>query len=303
MLKYYRYEIPDTTAAQSFVNACEERFTASLEKAAEAALGRTSLRFIALAGPTCSGKTTTAGLLIRRLKEAGRQVKIVSIDDFFLDRAHLVAEAERSGEPIDLDSVKAIDLEELREFVDGIEELSPLRMPSFDFATGKRGGYTELIPSEQDIFLFEGIQAVYPEVVALFEPAHLLRIYISVENGIETPFGSWQPRQLRLMRRIVRDSRIRNTDAETTMAHWGGVTENELRNIEPYRSDCDILLDSGMGYEPSVLKTPLLAELGRIGKDAPCRVQAEEMAEQLRLLPVIGEDLVPPDSVLREFIG
>ncbi len=302
-MKYYSYSFPDESSKKAFAVFCEDKFRNSLDKAAEAALMRDNLRFIALSGPTCSGKTTTAGMLIDKLKATGKDVKVISIDDFFLNRETLAAEAKKSGVPIDLDSVKAIDMEELRFFVNGIERLEPLRLPAFDFTLGKRAGYTELLPTEKDIFIFEGIQAVYPEVTALFEPKHLLKIYISVENGIDTPYGSWLPREIRLLRRIVRDSRIRNTDAETTFSHWDGVIANELVNIEPYKDSCDIKIDSGMAYEISVLKKPLMTLLEQIRESSSYYLKSKMLIEKLRDFPDIDEKYVPKDSVLREFIG
>ena len=153
------------------------------------------------------------------------------------------------------------------------------------------------------MFIFEGIQAVYPEVTELFEKDHLLSVYISVENGIKSLCGSWLPREMRLARRIVRDSRTRNTDAEATFTHWSGVAANEIKCIEPYKEGCDIILDSGMPYEVCVLKKPLLSELYKVGQDSEHYLKAKMLIEKIVDFPDIDEDYVPSDSVLREFIG
>ena len=257
----YSYSFADENEKKALVALCEADFRSKLDAAAELASSQENLKFIALSGPTCSGKTTTAGILIDKLQKKGKRVTVISIDDFFLDRATLAAEAERTGVPFDMDSVKAIDLGELRAFVADIAALRPARLPKFDFAVGGRVGYTELFPDDSDIYIFEGIQAVYPEVTVLFERKTLLKIYISVEDGISSPWGSWLPREIRLLRRLVRDSKFRNTDAETTFAHWGGVVSNELVNIEPYKDGCDVRLNSGMIYEICVLKDPLIEVL------------------------------------------
>ncbi|MBQ7125403.1 MAG: hypothetical protein IJO00_03470 [Clostridia bacterium] len=301
-MKYYSYSLPDEEAKKELVMQGETTFRAELEAAAEFLLSR-ELKFIALSGPTCSGKTTTATTLIKKLEETGKNVKVISIDDFFLERDILIENSKKSGKPIDLDSVNAIDLDELRGFVDGIELLLPQRLPSFDFTTGKRAGYTEIVPTEKDIFIFEGIQAVYPEVVALFEPRHLVKVYISVEKGIYSPFGSLLPREIRLMRRIVRDARTRNTDAETTFEHWSGVAANEISSIEPYREGCDVKINSGMAYEICVLKKPLISLLEKIKEDSLYYIKAKMLIELLDEFPEISASYVPSDSVLREFIG
>ena len=144
---------------------------------------------------------------------------------------------------------------------------------------------------------------MYPEVVSLFPGQHLLRIFISVTDGIDSPFGNWLPREIRLLRRLVRDSRFRNTDAETTFAHWDGVAENEIRNIEPYRDGCDIKLDSGMAYELPVLKDPAITLLRTVEPSSRHYIRARMLAEKLGGFPDMSEDFVPKDSVLREFIG
>ena len=167
-MEYIDYRLPDDNAKTLFAATCEMGFRRSVNSAADAVLNRPGLRFIALAGPTCSGKTTTAGILADKLSDAGRTVRSVSIDDFFLDREILVAEAEKNGTAVDLDSAKAIDIDGLSRFVDCIENGLPGKMPVFDFGTGRRSGYRDFAPSDNDIFIFEGIQAVYPEVVSLY---------------------------------------------------------------------------------------------------------------------------------------
>lgn len=302
-MEYIDYRLPDDNAKTLFAATCEMGFRRSVNSAADAVLNRPGLRFIALAGPTCSGKTTTAGILADKLSDAGRTVRSVSIDDFFLDREVLVAEAEKNGTAVDLDSAKAIDIDGLSRFVDCLENGLPGKMPVFDFGTGRRSGYRDFAPSDNDIFIFEGIQAVYPEVVSLFPGQHLLRIFISVTDGIDSPFGNWLPREIRLLRRLVRDSRFRNTDAETTFAHWDGVAANEIRNIEPYRDGCDIKLDSGMAYELPVLKDPAITLLRTVEPSSRHYIRARMLAEKLGGFPDMSEDFVPKDSVLREFIG
>ncbi len=302
-MEYIDYRLPDDNAKTLFAATCEMEFRKSVDAAAEEVLKRPGLKFIALAGPTCSGKTTTAGILAKKLTEAGKTVRLVSIDDFFYDRDLLVAEAEKNETVVDLDSAKAIDIGGLVRFVNCIENGLPGKMPVFDFGIGKRSGYRDIVPAENDVFIFEGIQAVYPEVVSLFPKAHLLRIFISVTDGIDSPFGDWIPREIRLLRRIVRDSRFRSTDAETTFAHWDGVVANEIKNIEPYRDGCDIKLDSGMAYELPVLRDPALALLETVKPSSQYYIRARMLAEKLDGFPSMSEDFVPGDSVLREFIG
>ncbi len=300
---YCSYDFHDEETQKKYISTCEDEFTATLERVVDKVLSRKEIRYITLSGPTCSGKTTTAGFLIDRLGSAGKSVKVISIDDYYYDRSVLVENARLAGTEIDLDSVKTIDLDELKKAVLGIESMTPFDVPKFDFTEGERVGYRHIVPKKEDIFLFEGIQGVYPEVSALFEAEHLLKVFISVEDPIETPYGNWRPDEIRLMRRIVRDCRIRNTDAEDTLRHWGGVRNNEKKNIEPYKNGSDIMIDSGLNYEIALLKIPLLEQLELIKEDSPFYDEARDLMKRLEGYPIIEISMVPRGSVMKEFVG
>ena len=302
-MRYYPFCFADETEKKAFAALCEAEYRTRLDEIAAIVASRKGLRFLTLAGPTCSGKTTTADILIDRLEDKGRRVTVISIDDFFYDRDFLRTRAEKAGEPFDMDSVKAIDLDALCTAVSDLIAGRPTVLPRFDFSTGQRKIGDTITPHPEDIYLFEGIQAVYPEVTALFPREALLSLYISVEDTVETPGGTWLPREIRLLRRLLRDSKFRETDAETTFAHWGGVTRNELRSIEPFRDGCDYRIDSSMPYELCVLRDPLLALLHTVWEGSDYAITARLLQEKLNRLPAISEEYVPTDSVLREFIG
>ncbi len=289
-------------AKKELIVDCEERFFTGLQAAAREA-ARENLKFIALSGPTCSGKTTTAKRLTEELKKVGREVVTVSVDDFFLNRSELFARAEREGIPLDMDSVKAIDLALLQEVIRSLLLCLPTEIPHFDFSEGKRTGFSLLTPHKEDIYLFEGIQAIYPEVTSLFDREALLKIFISVGEGIETPWGGLSPCDLRLLRRLVRDSKFRGTGAGVTFGNWAGVRANEEENIEPYRGSCDLFLDSGMLYEPCVMREPALSLLEGLPAESPHAKKVEALCEILRGFPAIDPSLLPADSVMREFVG
>lgn len=288
---------------RALVHASEAHYRDGIAAVTEAVRAHRSLRFVALAGPTCSGKTTTARLLKDALKQDGRRVVMISIDDFFYDRATLAAEAEKRGEPFDMDSVKAIDLPSLRAFLCALHEGRPALLPHFDFERGKQTSFSTLLPEPQDIYLFEGIQAVYPEVVSLFPVGELLRLYLSVERSLATPCGLFPPREQRLLRRLLRDSKFRATDPETTLTHWGSVVRNELSHIEPNRGGVDLTVDSSLPYELCVMKEELIPLLSSVGEGSDHATVARLLCERLTEFPVIDRSLVPRDSVLREFIG
>lgn len=301
-MAYYSYAFANEEEVRAFVLTCEARFCAQVERASAIAHAMPQLKYVALSGPSCAGKTTTAGLMIKELQEKGYSVEVISIDDFFHDRKTLDDMAKKSGK-LDLDSVKAIDLDELSRFVTCIEEGRVARRPHFDFTKGACVGYTEILPKKEHVFLFEGIQAFYPEVAALFPKEETLRVFISVHETLKTPYGTFLPRERRLLRRLLRDYHRRSTPISRTLLHWEGVTANELHNIEPYQEDCDVMIDSSMPYELGVLRAPLLALLDGVSADEPRADEAKRIAEKIRPFPDISPSMVPKHSVMREFIG
>ena len=285
------------------INNAENKFRNRIEEVANHILSHGNVRFLTLSGPSCSGKTTTAAILRERITGAGRNVTIISIDDFYRDRDDIIADCKARDIPLDMDSITSIDLDELSRFVTSIRAGKRALLPRFDFVTGKRIGYKMLWPDSGAVYLLEGIQAVYPEVTALFGHEEVLRLYISIETGIENESGVWSPREIRLMRRLLRDSIYRGADASDTFAHWGGVVRNELQNIEPYKDICDEKIDSGMEYELNVMRDPIIELLSEVGDGDDHAVLAVLLKEKLSMIDSIPKNLVPQDSMLREFVG
>ena len=288
---------------EAFVSECENDFKRRLIESVSSVAEDDKIKLVTLSGPTCSGKTTTADALVKEFAKRGRRVCIISADDYFRERSTLVEEARASGTPLDIDSVKAIDFDALSETVENIEMGKALRVPTFDFKKGSRVGYKKFDPSEFDVILFEGIQAVYPEVLALFGNIPYKSIFISVSDDVCVNGKEIISRQIRFLRRMVRDYRFRNTSPDTTFNVWRGVIANERRSIDPYSDNADVKINSFMKYEPFMLKVPVLELLGMIGKDNEFREKADEIAVLLSGLPPITPLYLPKDSVYREFLG
>ena len=268
------------------------------------------VRVIRLSGPTCVGKTTAAHKLTEALEAAGRVVHPISIDDFYYGRDVLHRMAEESGEQkLDYDSVKTIDLPALRACVQELLEKGRTRLPVFDFKTGYREGYRDLIipEGEEPVFLFEGIQAVYPEVAALFEGIPERSLFINVMSPIilgdqQGNLNIFRPDFIRLLRRLVRDEAKRGSSPDFTLSLWHSVRENELRSILPQEASCDYGLDSNMGFDIHML----VPHLRRIFAEHPC--DGDEVAEQESILASIegvegiSDECLARNSLYHEFI-
>ena len=267
------------------------------------------VRVIRLAGPTCAGKSPAAEKLTEALEAKGRVVYPISIDDFYYGRDVLHAQSEEAGEHLDYDSVKTIDLPCLATVVQDLIRTGSAEIPQFNFLTGYRDGYRTLTVPDgvQPVFLFEGIQAVYPEVTALFEGVserslfiHPMQEIILVDGeGRERVFGS---ADIRLLRRLVRDEAKRGSYPDFTLFLWHSVRANEENAIFPNAVCCDYGLDSNMQFDIHIL----VPHLRRIFAEHPC--DGDEVATERAILASIegvtgiSDKALSPKSLYREFI-
>ncbi len=286
-----------------FVNGCEKEFEKRLGDTVRSIGEIEELRVISLCGPTCSGKTTAANKIISEFREQGRRVNVISIDDFYYDKEILRKKSQERGEDgIDYDSVQTIDLPLLSEFVENIFSSSELYCPVFDFNSGARTSYRKIECGENDIFIFEGIQAIYPEVTELLGAHGYCSVYISPRSAIALGDRVLEPNELRFLRRIVRDRNFRSTSAEFTFRIWESVRENEENHIFPYADSCLFNIDSTFAYEIGILRPYLETALGEMAEDSLYRAEAEEILDTIRYAEPIPTELLSENSLYREFV-
>lgn len=288
---------------RAYVEQCEAGFEAALDAAVARVLSEAKSRIVTLSGPTCSGKTTLARKLISEFSEAGRRVHVISIDDFYLDRSVLLERAAASGGPIDFDSPTTIDMDTFGVAVADILAGRPTAIPRFDFKSGCRSGYETIDPDEQDVYIFEGIQAIYPEVTAHFEGHDYFAVTVYANRGLRVLGEEIDRTELRLLRRLVRDYNFRGATPTFTLELWRSVRANEDLHIIPYLGNADVLLDSTLGYELSVLKPFLLPLLSSIPEDNGFRPEADRIRRVLSHVDEITKSYIPEISLYREFLG
>ncbi|MBQ1957150.1 MAG: hypothetical protein II365_05210 [Clostridia bacterium] len=303
---------------QELVASCDRNFEDRLTQIAEDICSESGLKLICLTGPTCSGKTTAAKKFISEFEKRKRRARVISIDDFYYDKEHLNKLAENDPNcEIDFDSEKTIDIEEFGRCVEEIFEGGRIKIPRFDFTLGKRMGYTELECNEGDIYIFEGIQAIYPSVIEKFGTHKYRIIYISVASPIAVGDVVFEPNEIRLMRRIVRDFFRRNSSCDYTLTLWKSVRENEERNIIPYAKSCDYHIDSAMAYEVGMLKPHLekiltgsisgndkfdVNHLGVGNSKTDWTTQKKQILQKLQGIEEIDSSLIHENSLYREFL-
>ena len=295
---------PTSMTVEEWVRACENDFSDRLDQVAKT-LCASEWKLIRLSGPTCSGKTTAANLLIHRFARMGKRLHLVSIDDFYYDKEilHATAADPDSGK-VDYDSVKTIDLQELDRFITDVFTKEQSLCPIFDFKEGRRVGYRALESGKDDVFVFEGIQAVYPEVTALIEASghDSIGVYIAPRETLEAGGEFFAPNEIRLLRRLVRDYNFRGTDPDFTFGLWHGVRANENAHIFPSAPDCACQIDSTQPYEIGVLKPYLERILPTVPAESENRSEADRILRKIARVEPISDTLILPGSLYKEFI-
>lgn len=289
--------INSAKSAKDYVEFCEKEFEKMLADAVGTVISPVAPKIITVSGPTCSGKTTTSAKLTDLLERNGYGARVLSIDDFYRDNI-------RSEENPDFESAAAIDLEYFGECVEKLFCGKKVYLPTFDMKTGVRAALTEYLPSPDDIFIFEGIQAVYPEVTSVLKPFGYKSVFINVADGAVANGVLFSKEDIRFFRRIVRDEKFRATDAYRTFRLWEDVRKNEESNILPYSANFDCKINSFLPYElfvigkyliPALESVPMLEYLPR----------ADEITNKIKKVTneYITENMIPFGSVFREFIG
>lgn len=282
------------------VAEAEDAFNAQIARVAEELSADSETRILSMAGPTCSGKTTAAARLSEKLQALGRRAVALSIDDFYLDRSVIDA----MGDEPDYESFSAIDSAYLSECVGRLLGGQRAMIPRYSFAEGGRAGYSECVPQSGDIYIFEGIQALYPQVMELF--GHSAKsLFISVADDAVINGVFFDKTELRLVRRLLRDFNNRATSADETLTLWKSVRKNEEANILPYAGGCDFTVSSYLAYETPVIARALVGILAQVPEESANYPLANHLAAKLSLLlPVSADtDIVPEGSILREFTG
>ena len=263
---------------------------------------REAARVILIAGPSSSGKTTFAQRLNIQLRVNGVKPVPISLDDYFLDRGRTPRKPDGG---YDFESIMALDLELLNEHLERILAGDTVKLPRYNFMTGQREyrGHTICIRDDQPVLL-EGIHGLNDRLTAGVPAWKKIKIYISALTQLTLDEHNRIPTtDVRLLRRIVRDSQFRAHDALQTLRMWLDVRAGEERNIFPFQESADIMFNTALIYELAVLKKYAVPLLEAIPRDVPEYSEAHRLLHFLRHIRSMPDEPIPPNSILREFIG
>ena len=269
---------------------------------AETIVKKGNVKFVLIAGPSSSGKTTFSHRLSIQLRTYGKIPHPIALDDYFVNRE--LTPRDENGD-YNFECLEAIDVKQFNEDMERLLRGERVELPTFNFKTGKReyhGRYKQL--GEEDILVIEGIHGLNPETTYSLPDESKFKIYISAltslnldeHNRIPTTDG-------RLLRRMVRDARTRGASARRTIEMWPSVRRGEENYIFPFQEEADEMFNSVLIYELSVLKQYAEPLLYRIEPGEPEYYEAKRLLKFLEYVQGIDSQNVPSNSICREFIG
>lgn len=259
-------------------------------------------KFVMIAGPSSSGKTSFANRLSIQLIAKGRKPHPLSLDDYYVDREFCPKNPDGS---FDFECLESIDIKLFNEDMNRLLKGEAVDMPSFNFKTGKREYRgRKLVLGPDDILVIEGIHGLNDRLSQLIPSEHKFKIYISALTQLNidehNPLSTTDER---LIRRIVRDARTRGTNAMETIAMWPSVRKGERENIFPFQEQADVMFNSALVYELAVLKVYAEPLLFGIERDCPEYLEAKRLLKLLDYFLPMPADGIPNNSLLREFVG
>ena len=262
---------------------------------------RDNLKIVLLAGPSSSGKTTTSKKLCLLLKSFGLNPKVISMDDYFVEREK--TPKDKNGE-YDYECLEALDLKLFDKQMASLLRKEEVLVPTYNFVLGKKEYLKKMQLDDKDIIVIEGIHALDTKILTNIQKERKFKIYISplTELNIDN-HNRISTTDNRLLRRIIRDSRTRGYSVEKTLAQWPSVRKGEEEYIFPYQDEADIVINSATIYEIGVLKTYVEPLLFSVPSTSIYYEEAMRLLRFLRLFLPIPADSVPQDAIIREFIG
>lgn len=288
---------------EEFIKACNEKYSNHISDIAKRISDDDCIKIVAIAGPSGSGKTTTAHILQDKLELLGETVAVVSLDDFYLPADRLPVLPDGSA---DIESVNSLDIELIKECFDDIIKCGKTELPHYDFKTKSRVKNAKPLDiGSRGIVIVEGLHAMNPLISDQVLRKNIFKIYISVNRSVDDNNGvqMLSSRQIRLIRRVLRDDQFRGATATETLHLWNNVIDGERKYLYCFKDTADIQLVTFHPYELGVYRERFGKMRNTVNKNAPCYDYFIKTANALERFAAIDSALVPDNSLIREFIG
>ncbi len=282
------------------VNSVENRFNQVIEKVIDYVLNeKRESKLILVSGPSSSGKTTFAKILLERLNKKGILSEVFPFDNFYLgiDKVPVLPDGSKDFEAID-----SLDIENIKKCLSTLITKGECIIPTYDFAKMAPAKEKQYLKNPKGgIVLAEGLHAINPLLTEGIRPEHIVKIYVDINSGIKHKDKVfYPPKYLRLARRVLRDYIYRGTLSLQTLDMWNNILRGEKLYIRPIRRHAEVLVDTLHEFEPCVMKNETL----KLFEDLPAEVKVNftKFMKHLDAFNEIKKDLIPTDSLIREFI-
>lgn len=288
---------------QELIKISEEQYIKEVYSAAQKIADDDRIKIVSLAGPSGSGKTTTAHILCDRLEQLGEKTIVVSLDDFYLpdDKLPVLENGKK-----DIESVNALNIPLINKCFNEIITSGKTMLPRFDFAKKQsvlNGRIADI--GERGIIIAEGLHALNPLITDLVPRENIFKMYISINCSIEDAYGEQllSSRQLRLVRRSLRDSIFRGTSITQTLKLWHGVVEGERKYLYCFKNSADVKIKTLHPYEPCVYRNDFLKLKNDVTPDTVGYEYFMRTVNAIEKFDSIDSKFIPKTSLIREFIG
>jgi len=260
-----------------------------------------NIRIVLISGPSCSGKTTTSKKLKIYLEAQGLKPHAISVDDYFKERDE--TPLDNNGNK-DFESINAVDINLFNEQLNKLLNYEEVNIPTFNFITGKKEYKNKLTLSQNGILIIEGLHSLNDNLTATISSDKKYKIYMSPLTSINLDnHNRLSTSDNRLVRRIVRDNQKRGYNASETLDQWKRVRSGETNFVFPYQDSADIVVNTSLIYEMSVLKVYAEPLLFSVKENDLNYVEAIRLINELRMILPMPGSSIPLDSIIREFIG
>ena len=267
-----------------------------------AKITKNNKKAVLIAGPSSSGKTTFANRICVQLKVNGITPYVISLDNYYLNRENVPLDEE--GKP-DFECLESLDVERINKDIKSLINGEETEIPKFNFLTGKREKGKTIKLKENEVIIIEGIHGLNEKISKDVDKKDKFKIFISALTQLNIDsHNRISTTDARIFRRLVRDHYFRGFGVNKTIQIWSDVMKGEIKNIFPFQEEADVIFNSALIYELAVLKPFADPLLYKVTKDE------EEYSEATRLIKFLGSflpinclDAIPPNSIIREFIG
>ena len=286
-----------------FVRMSEQRYFNIIDDVARRIDETPVSEIVMLAGPSSAGKTTTALRLKAALDNLGIKTFTISLDDFYKNRED--SPRLPDGTP-DFETVNALDLPLLSKTLNALMTQGKADIPVFDFVKGRRSESSNRIElGASDVVVVEGLHALNPVITSTLPAERLLKMYINVSSRIYDKDNDivLNKRNMRLVRRMIRDRSSRGSSFESTVSMWNTGREGEEKYLFPYRDEADIRISETILYESCVFRDIAIPMLKEIEQNSEYYSEAQKLIKGLERFEPLDRSLVPENSLLREFLG